>query len=69
MSQLEEYAQRTDVYVMDPETVEMVDRFNLGHPFPIWAVRPDEETVYVYHKVRFKRLREAGYLSGVTKQG
>lgn len=67
LSHLEEHAPRTDVYVMDPETVEIVDRFNLGHPFPIWAVRPDEETVYVYHRVRFTRLREAGYLSGVTK--
>ena len=67
LSHLEEHAPRTDVYVMDPETVEIVDRFNLGHPFPVWAERPDEESVYVFHRVRFTRLQERGYLSGVTK--
>ena len=67
LSHLEEHAPRVDVYVLDPVTVEVVDRFNLDHPFPKWAARDDEGTVYISHWVAFVRLRGTGLRSGVTK--
>ena len=66
LSHLEEHAPRTDVYVLDPTQIEIVDRFNLEHPFPTWATRDDPGTVYVLHRVKFTHLRNAGYLSGIT---
>ncbi len=67
LSHLEEHAPRVDVYVLDPVTVEVVDRFNLEHPFPRWAAQDDEGRAYIYHRVSFVRLRDAGFRSGVTK--
>ena len=66
LSHLEEHAPRVDVYVLDPVTVEVVDSFNLEHPFPKWAVRDDDGMVYVSHRVVSGRMRDAGFRSGVT---
>ena len=69
LSHLEERAPRVDVYVFDPVTVEVVDRFNLDHPFPKWSAQDDEGTVYISHRVAPVRLRDTGLRSGVTKIG
>lgn len=67
LSHVQERPERTDVYVLDPHTLRIVDAFNLDHPFPTWAVRADEETIYIFHRVPFTRLREDGYGSGITR--
>ena len=67
MSHLEERPARTDVYVMDPQTLEIVDRFNLENPFPNWAEYGEDESIYIFHKVAIDRLREAGYRAGITR--
>ncbi len=67
LSQVEEHADRVDVYVMDPASISMVDQFNLERPFPKWAVRTDRDTVYIFHRAPFKRLYDAGYRSGVAR--
>ena len=45
LSHMEEQPTRTDVYVMDPETLDIVDRFNLEHPFPLWAAWGNDRTI------------------------
>ena len=67
LSHLEERPARTDVYVMDPQTMEIVDRFNLENPFPNWAEHGDEGAIYIFHEVSIPRLREAGYQAGITR--
>ena len=67
LSHVQEAPDRTDVYVLDPHTLRIDDRFNLDHPFPTWSVRADEETIYIFHRVPFTSLREAGYRSGITR--
>lgn len=67
LSHVQERPDRTDVYVLDPHTLRIVDAFNLEHLFPTWAVREDEETIYIFHRVGFTSLREAGYRSGITR--
>ena len=67
LSHIEEHPPRTDVYVLDPATVEIVDRFNLGQPFPIWAAKGGESKAYILHRVPREHLRQAGYSSGVTE--
>ena len=65
MSHMEERPARTDVYVMDPQTLEIVDRFNLDHPFPNWAEHGDDGAIYIFHEVSIKKLQDAGYRSGL----
>ena len=67
LSHLEERPPRVDVYVVDPATLRVVDRFNLERPFPRWSARADDATIYIAHVARFQRLRDAGYQSGVTR--
>ena len=67
LSQVQERPDRTDVYVMDPHTVRIVNAFNLEHPFPAWSERTDEETICISHRVPFTSLREADYRSGITR--
>ena len=67
LSHLEEHPDRTDVYVMDPQTLQIVDTFNLNHPFPTWAQRTDDGKVYIFHRVPTRRLRDAGHQSGITQ--
>ena len=65
LSHMEERPPRTDVYVMDPETLEIVESFNLEHPFPLWAEWADDKTIYIYHKRR--DTRDFSYVSGITR--
>ena len=66
LSHVQETPDRTDVYVLDPHTLRIVEAFNLDYPFPTWTVRADEGTIYIFHRVPFTSLREAGYQSGIT---
>ena len=67
LSHLEERPARTDIYVMDPQTMEIVDRFNLENPFPNWAEYGEDESIHIFHKVAIDRLRDAGYRAGITR--
>ena len=67
LSHLEERAARTDVYIVDPVRLKVIDRLNLGHPFPTWASLGDDGVVYILHRVKFDHLHAAGYRSGITK--
>ena len=58
---------RMDVYVMDPQSLEIVDGFNLENPFPKWARRHADGSVYIFHRVSGDRSRRAGFRSGVTR--
>ena len=48
-SHIAERPPRTDVYVIDPKTLEIVDNFNLPHPYPVWG-RNVDGTVYIFHR-------------------
>ena len=67
LSHVQEKPDRADVYVLDPHSLRIVETFNLDHPFPTWSIRADKGTVYVFHRVPFTSLREAGYRSGITR--
>ncbi len=58
---------RMDVYVMDPQSLEIVDGFNLENPFPKWARQHADGSVYIFHRVSGDRSRRAGFRSGVTR--
>ena len=49
-SHISERLPRADIYVMDPNTLEIVDSFNLPSPFPKWGLVGSDGHVYVYHK-------------------
>ena len=51
---------------MDPQSVQITHSFNLGQPFPTWAIRPGDGAIYIFHGVG-KGLRDAGYRSGITR--
>ena len=67
LSHMEERPPRTDVYVMDPHSIEIVDSFNLNHPFPIWAEYGDEHTIYIYHRPAVQKMWDAGHQAGITR--
>ena len=67
LSHVVERPPRTDVYVMDPQSLEIVDSFNLENPFPKWARRHADGSVYIFHWVPGERLRRAGFESGITR--
>ena len=67
LSHIVERPPRTDVYVMDPQSLEIVDSFNLENPFPKWARRHADGSVYILHWVPGERLRRAGFESGITR--
>ena len=67
LSHWEERADRTDVYVMDVQTLEVVDSFNLDHPFPQWGEWGDDGAIYIFHEAPSHVTWEAGYPSGVTR--
>ena len=48
-SHIPERPPRTDVYVMDPRTLEVVDSFNLSHPYPLWGRVGDDGYLYIAH--------------------
>ena len=67
LSHMEERPPRTDVYVMDPRSIQMVDSFNLDSPFPKWAEYGDDGAIHIYHGVPSLAMWDAGHLSGVTR--
>ena len=67
LSHLEERPPRTDVYVMDPQAVEIVDRFNLERPFPKWAEHGDGGSIHIYHVPQSHKMADAGYPTGITR--
>ena len=67
LSHLEERPDRADVYVMDVQTLEVADRFNLDHPFPQWGDWGDDGAIYIFHEAQSHVTWEAGYPSGVTR--
>ncbi len=66
-SHLEERPPRTDVYVMDPRSVEIVDQFNLEQPFPKWAEFGDEDVMFIYHNAPSKMIHGVQYSRGITR--
>ena len=66
-SHLEERPPRTDVYVMDPRSVEIVDQFNLGQPFPKWAEFGDEGVMFIYHIAPSRMIHGVQYSRGITR--
>ncbi len=66
-SHLEERPPRTDVYVMDPRSVEIVDQFNLEHPFPRWAEYGDEGAMFIYHSAPSRIIYGVQYPRGITR--
>lgn len=67
LSHVVERPPRMDVYVMDPQSLEIVDTFNLENPFPKWARRHADGSVYIFHWVPGERLRRAGFERGITR--
>ena len=67
LSHMEERPERTDVYVMDVQALEVVDRFNLDHPFPQWGEWGDDGAIYIFHEAPSHVTWEAGHPSGVTR--
>ncbi len=55
-SNIVERPPRTDVYVMDPNTLEVVDTFNLPKPYPKWGRIGADGYVYIYHRYNRYRL-------------
>ena len=48
-SHVSERPPRRDIYVMNPNTLEVVDSFNLPSPFPKWGEVGSDGHVYIYH--------------------
>lgn len=48
-SHLKERPPRTDVYVMDSHTQEIVNSFNLPQPYPHWGRVAADGTIYIFH--------------------
>ena len=67
LSHIKERPPRVDVYVMDPRTLDIVDRFNLENPFPKWARRHADGSIHIFHQVSGERSRRAGFRSGITR--
>ena len=66
-SHLEERPPRTDVYVMDARSVEIVDQFNLEQPFPKWAEFGDEDVIFIYHSAPSRMIHGVQYWRGITR--
>ena len=67
LSHLEERLPRTDVYVMDPHSMEIVGGFNLERPFPMWAEYGDDGAVHIYHRPTTPEMWTDGHVSGLTR--
>ena len=67
LSHLQERPPRTDVYVMDPNSIEIVDRFNLSRPFPTWAEYGDDGIIYIYHGPTVQKMWDEGHQAGITQ--
>ena len=66
-SHLEERPPRTDVYVMAPRSMEIVDQFNLEHPFPVWAEYGDAGIIFIYHNARNGKIHGVQHPTGITR--
>ena len=49
-SHIPERPPRTDIYVIDPVTLEIVDSFNLTQPYPVWGAIGGDGYAYIYHR-------------------
>ena len=67
LSHLQERPPRTDVYVMDPNSIEIVDSFNLSRPFPTWAEYGDDSIIYIYHGPTVQKMWDEGHQAGITR--
>ena len=67
LSHIKERPPRVDVYVVDPRTLSIVDRFNLDNPFPKWARRHPDGSIHIFHRASGERSRRAGFRSGITR--
>ena len=65
-SHIPEKPPRIDIYVMDPKTLEVVDSFNLSHPYPVWGKTNANGDVYIVHDA-YRRGIAAGMQGGVTR--
>ena len=65
-SHIPERPPRTDIYVMDPGTLEIVETFNLAHPYPLWGKRDADGSVYIVH-ASYRRGIISGQHGGVTR--
>ena len=67
LSHMHERPSRVDVYVIDPRTLEITNRFNLDQPFPRAAVLSPSGDVYIHH-ASIQRWRDRwGNVSGITR--
>ena len=66
LSHIAERPSRVDVYVMDPRTLDIVDSFNLGQPFPQWAEQDENGFIHILNSVIGAQSRLAGFQSGFT---
>lgn len=64
-SHIPERPSRTDIYVIDPVTLDIVDSFNLPKPYPVWGKIGADGYVYIYHQdLSDEQFRRRG---GVTR--
>ena len=66
-SHLEERPPRTDIYVLDPHTLEIVNRFNLPRPYPQWGRVAADGTIYIFHIHGGSAEFNAGLRSGFSR--
>lgn len=66
-SHLKERPPRTDVYVLDPHTMEVVNSFNLPRPYPNWGRIADDGTVYIFHIAFTTEDYNAGLRPGFSR--
>ena len=65
LSHIAERPSRVDVYVMDPRTLEIVDSFNLGQPFPEWAEQDENGFIHIFNSA-LDHEWQSGFPSGFT---
>lgn len=66
-SHLKERPPRTDVYVLDPHTMEIVNSFNLPRPYPNWGRIADDGTIYIFHIAFTTEDYNAGLRPGFSR--
>ena len=66
-SHMKERPPRTDIYVLDPHTLEIVHSFNLPHPYPNWGRVADDGTIYIFHIPESSEDYAAGLRPGFSR--
>ena len=66
-SHLKERPPRTDVYVLDPHTMAIVNSFNLPHPYPNWGRVAADGTIYIFHIPESSEDYAAGLRPGFSR--